>query len=142
MWQFWLILAGIFLVIEIITIGFLFFWFAMGALIALAVSLFTSNIVVQAVVFLVTSTVLLFVTRPLVDKILPKETSVTTNSSHIEGKVGVVTKDIDPVKGSGQIKINSEIWSAKTEDGSFLEKDNEIEVVKVEGVKAIVKKIN
>ena len=32
MWQIWLIIAGICLIIEIMTVGFLIFWFAIGAL--------------------------------------------------------------------------------------------------------------
>ena len=32
MWQFWLITAGFFVVLEIATMGFLVFWFAIGAL--------------------------------------------------------------------------------------------------------------
>lgn len=35
MWQFWLILAGLFLILEIITVGFLVFWFSVGALVAM-----------------------------------------------------------------------------------------------------------
>ena len=80
MWQFWLVLAGIFLIAEIITLGFLVFWFAVGALAAMVVSFLTSSIIIQAIVFLVVSTVLLFATKPLVDKILPKDSFVKTKS--------------------------------------------------------------
>ena len=44
MWQFWIILAGIFFIIEMATVGFLVFWFGIGSLIAMIVSLFTSNL--------------------------------------------------------------------------------------------------
>ena len=43
MWQIWLIIAGICLIIEIITTGFLVFWFSIGALLAMITSLFTNN---------------------------------------------------------------------------------------------------
>ena len=44
MWQFWLIAAGIFFIIEIATVGFLVFWFGIGAIIAMVVSLFIPNV--------------------------------------------------------------------------------------------------
>ena len=141
MWQFWLVLAGIFLIIEIISITFLIFWFAIGALLAMVVSLFTDNLFIQATVFLVSSTLLLFVTKPLVNKILPRDSFLKTNSSAAEGKVALVVKDIDPIEGSGQIKLNSEVWSARSEDESVINVGEKVEIVKIDGVKAIVKKV-
>ncbi len=141
MWQFWLVLSGIFLILEIISITFLIFWFSIGALLAMITSFFTSNIFIQSAVFLVSSTLLLFVTKPLVNKILPKDSFVKTNSSAAEGKIALVVKDIDPIEGSGQIKINTEVWSARSEDESVIEAGNKVEVVKIDGVKAVVKKV-
>lgn len=86
MWQIWLILAGIFLIIEIINFGFLIFWFSIGALIAMVVSLFVDNVILQTTIFLITSTVLLFLTKPLVNKVLPKDKQIKTNAYSIEGK--------------------------------------------------------
>lgn len=138
-WQFWLILAGILFLIEIFNTGFLIFWFSLGALIALLVSLVIDNMIFQSVVFLITSTLLLFVTKPFVNKILPKEGFIKTNSSSIEGKIGKVIIDIEPIEGKGQVKIGSEAWSAKSADSTYISKDTEVIVEKIEGVKAIVK---
>ena len=68
MWQVWLIISGICFILEIITIGFLVFWFAIGALITALVSLFTNNIIIQTTVFVLSSTALLFFTKPFVKK--------------------------------------------------------------------------
>ena len=51
MWQIWLIASGIFFICEIITVGFLVFWLGVGALIAMLVSFFTSNIIIQIQTF-------------------------------------------------------------------------------------------
>ena len=141
MWELWLILAGVFLVLEIITVGFMVFWFAVGALLAMIVSFFTDNVVIQFLVFLVTSTLLLIFTKPIVNKILPKEI-VKTQSSDIDGKVGIVTIDIEPLQGKGQVKIGNEKWSAKSADDVFIPTGTEVIVEKVDGVKAIVRKVN
>jgi membrane protein implicated in regulation of membrane protease activity len=139
MWKLWLIAAGIFLIIEIINLGFLVFWFSIGALIAMVASFFIKNVVIQAVIFLVSSTILLFATKPLVNKILPKETIIKTNAYSVEGKIGKVISDIEPMEGKGQIKLDSEVWSAKSADSTFIPKDTEVIIEKIDGVKAIVK---
>lgn len=139
MWQVWLILAGIFLVIEIINFGFLIFWFSMGALVAMVSSFFTGNIIIQTTIFLVVSTLLLFLTKPFVDKMLPKDKIVKTNAYSIEGKVGKVISDIEPIEGKGQVKIGGEIWSAKSSGDISISKDTEVLIEKIDGVKVIVK---
>lgn len=138
-WQFWLILAGILLLIEIFNSGFLIFWFSIGAIVAMLTSLVVDSLIAQTVVFLVVSTLLLFVTKPFVNKFLPKESFIKTNSNSIEGKIGKVIIDIDPIEGKGQVKIGGEVWSAKSADSTYISKDTEITVEKIEGVKVIVK---
>lgn len=142
MWQFWLILAGMFLIIEIISVGFLVFWFSIGALIAMVASLFIKSIVAQATIFVISSAILLFVTRPFVSKITQKDEVVKTNVYSIEGKVAKVIVDVDPIEGKGQIKVDGETWSAKSYNDTVIPKDTEVLIEKVDGVKAIVKPLN
>ena len=141
MWQIWLVIAGVFFIGEIFTVGFLLFWFGIGALFALITSLITSNIIIQTIVFLVSSVILLFATKPLVNKFLKNENSVKTNAFSIVGKNAIVIKDIDSLKGKGQIKVDSEVWSAESENGEPIGKDAEVNIVKIDGVKAVVRKI-
>lgn len=143
MWQIWLIASGIFFICEIITVGFLVFWLGIGALIAMLVSFFTSNIIVQMSVFVISSGLLIFATRPLVNKISKKDV-VPTNVYSLIGKKAVVTEDIDWVTGKGQIKFEGEVWSAKSKEQINIPAGSEVEIVSIEGVKAFVKplKIN
>lgn len=140
MWHIWLIIAGLFFVMEIATVGFLIFWFGIGALFAMLVSFFTDNIIIQTSVFLITSTILLFLTKPLVNKLSHKD-KVKTNAYSNIGKTGIVTREINSKKGIGQIKIGSETWSATSENDEVIEVGTEIEVIEIKGVKAVVKKI-
>ena len=139
MWQFWLILSGIFFVIEAFTVGFLVFWFGIGAILAMIVSFFTDNIFIHSGLFLISSTVLLFFTRPFVNKFTKNNDKVNTNAFSIIGKKGIVTQTIDPITGQGQVKIGTEVWSAKSSDDQKIDKGMEIEVININGVKAIVK---
>lgn len=141
MWKLWLIFSGIFLIIEIGTVGFLVFWFAIGALIAMVASFFVESIVAQTAIFVIASTILLFATRPFVNRFAKSENKAKTNAFSIEGKKAKVTKEIDPIEGTGQIKINGEVWSAKSFDNTRISQDVEVIVEKIDGVKAIVKPI-
>ena len=139
MWQFWIIIAGLFFIFEMVTVGFLVFWFGIGSLIAMVVSLFTTNIAIQTAVFVFSSTLLLFFTRPFVNKFTKQDISIQTNAFSIIGKKGIVIKEIDPISGSGQVKVGTEIWSAKSSNDSKIEKGLEVEILEIDGVKAIVK---
>ena len=143
MWQIWLIASGIFFICEIITVGFLVFWLGVGALIAMIVSLFTSNIIVQMSVFVISSGLLIFATRPLVNKISKKDV-VPTNVYSLIGKKAIVTEEINWVTGKGLIKFEGEVWSAKSKEQINIPAGSEVEIVSIEGVKAFVKplKIN
>ncbi len=137
MWQIWIIIAGVCLVGEILTTGFLIFWLSIGALLAMIVSFFVDSILIQTAVFVISSAILIFATKPFVKK-FAKTKDVKTNAYSIIGKNAIVTKDIDSINGKGQIKVDSETWSAVGKDDMNIEKGTEVEVLKINGVKAIV----
>lgn len=140
MWQYWLIASGIFFVGEMFTAGFLIFWLGIAALITMVVSFFVSNLIVQMTVFIIASVVLIFATKPFVKKFVHvKETK--TNAFSIIGKRALVIKNIDSVNENGQIKVNGETWTAIGENDDKIEKGTEVEVVSINGVKAVVKPI-
>ena len=139
MWVFWLIAAGVFFIIEMATIGFLVFWFGIGALLAMATSFITDNILIQALVFIITSTLLLIFTKPLVDKFIKIPKEVKTNAYSIIGKKGIVISKINNIEGVGQIKIDGEVWSAKSATDEDIPENTEVEIVEIDGVKAVVR---
>ena len=140
MWYIWLILAGVFLIGEVMTAGFLIFWLSVGSLIAMIVSFFTDSIIIQTSIFVISSVILIFATKPFVKKFAKVET-VLTNAKSIIGKKVIVTVDIDSIKSTGQVKIDGEIWSAIGEDETDIPKGAEIEVLEIKGVKVIVRPI-
>ncbi|MCI8383492.1 MAG: NfeD family protein [Clostridia bacterium] len=138
MWQIWLIIAGICFMIEIMTVGFLVFWFAIGSIFAMIVSFFTDNLIIQTTVFIVSSTILILATKPLVQKFLHQNDTLKTNVYSIVGKIGVVTKDIDSIQSVGQVKVEGEKWSAIGLNDSNIPQGTEVEIKEIKGVKAIV----
>ena len=137
MWQIWLLIAGVCLIVEIMTVGFLIFWLSIGALLALIVSFFTNNLIIQMAVFVISSTILIFATKPFVKKFAHNNNAKTNVYSNI-GKVGVVTQDIDSIQAIGQIKVDGEVWSAVGVNNIQIPKGTEVEITEIKGVKAIV----
>ena len=141
MWVFWLIAAGVFFIIEMATIGFLVFWLGIGSLLAMVTSFLTDSILIQTIVFVVTSTLLLIFTRPLVNKFIKTPKEIKTNAYSIIGKKAIVINKINNIDGNGQIKIDGDIWSAKSFSDEDIPENTEVEIVDIDGVKAVVKKI-
>ncbi len=138
MWQIWLIIAGVCFIIEIMTVGFLIFWFAIGALLAMVVSLFTDNIIIQTSLFVISSTILIFATKPFVKKFAKNKNTIQTNVYSTVGKTGIVTKDIDSIQSLGQVKVGGEVWSAVGLNDINIPQGTEVEIKEIKGVKAIV----
>ena len=135
MWPFWLIIAGLCLVIEIYTVGFFIFWFGIGALFALLVSFLTNNLFIQLGVFLVSSSLLVISTKPLMKKFTKNEKTVPTNFFSLSGK-----QKIDSDNSTGQVKVKGELWSAISDKD--IEKDAKVKILGVDGVKLKVEKID
>lgn len=140
MWKMWLLISGICLIIESFTLGFFVFWFSIGAIFALITSLFTQNIIIQSTVFIITSTLLLLLTKPLIKNFVKTPKTKPTNVYSIIGKEGIVLETIDSLNGTGKVKVNGELWSAISD--SNIEKDEKIKVISVNGVKLKVEKIH
>ena len=140
MWQIWLIAAGVFLVLEIFTMGFLVFWLSIGCLLAALVSLITDNIIIQTTIFVISSGLLIFATKPLVKKLAEKDNK-KTNVYSLVGKKAIVTEDIDWVSGNGQIRFDGQVWSARSTEKVNIAKETEVEITKIDGVKAFVKPV-
>ena len=138
MWYIWLILAGIFVIAEIATVGFLIFWLSLGSLCAMITSFFTDNIIIQTAVFLVTSALFIFFTRPLAKKLDKTDNPLVTNAFSIIGKRAIVIKEINPNQGVGQIKIDGQVWTAKSTNEEFISEGTEVLILSIDGVKAVV----
>lgn len=136
----WLVAAVIFVLIEAMTLGLSTIWFAGGAVIAAIAALFNVSIITQIVIFLIVSIVLLIFTRPIALKKL-KVGKEKTNVDDIVDQNGVVEDVIRPYE-VGQVKVKGLLWSAvSNQEGQLLEKGERVKVIRVEGVKLIVEKV-
>lgn len=137
---FWLSLMVLFILAEVATVNVVSLWFAFGAFAALICAFFGLDIIVQSVVFIVVSSLTLYLTRPIIKKYL-KVGKSRTNVDAVIGAKGVVIKPVFPNE-FGQIKIGGQIWTAKAAgEDDVIGLHEEVEVVAIEGVKAIVRRI-
>jgi len=136
----WVFLAVLCAIIEVLTLGLTTIWFAIAALVMVFLSFLPIQLVYQVMIFLAISAVLLFFTRPIAIKKL-KIGREKTNVDSLVGQSALVTKRITEFD-RGEVKLNGQIWTAKTENGSTLEEGSKCEVVRIEGVHAIVEAHN
>ena len=136
MWVFWLILILILTIIELSTISLVSIWFIASALIALIVSFFTENIIIQFSIFVILGVILLITTKPILDKYI-KPKSVKTNLDKVVGMTGIVTEKITKNK-IGEVKVDGKRWSAKA--NYTINVDEEVIIERIDGVKLIVRK--
>ena len=133
----WLGLVVLFLAVEAATVTMVSLWFAGGALAALVVSLLGGGFLLQMIAFLVVSTALLALLRPLARKhFTPKLTR--TNVDSVIGMEGYVTADIDNVAATGTVKLGAMEWTARSVSGEKISTGTLVKVEKIEGVKAFV----
>jgi membrane protein implicated in regulation of membrane protease activity len=91
----------------------------------------------QLLIFLALSAILLFFTRPLAIKKL-KIGRVKTNVESLIGMHALVTRTITEFD-KGEVKLKGQYWSARAEDNSVISVGTKCEVVKIEGVQAVVR---
>ena len=136
---FWLIVAIIFGVGELMTTSLTLIWFSIGALVVMLISIFIESILWQVIVFAAISvTLLVIATKYLVDK--DKNVKYNTNLQGIISQKAMVIEDIEPYE-SGVVKLNGEEWTAISKVELKIEKGKVVEIIEIEGVKLIVREV-
>ena len=139
-WAIWLILCGVFLIIEIYTVSFLMFWPGIGAFLAFITNILGFSFPIQLGVFVISTALMLIFMKPLVTKLF-KTKDVPMNNNAIIGKQATVIKEIDNLNLKGQVKVNGELWSAISDDDGIIKENETVEVLAIDGVKLKVKKV-
>ena len=142
-WQIWLLVAAVFVVIEIFTSGFAVACFSVGCVFGAILAACDLSLTWQVVAFAIGTFLAFLLIRPVVMKYLDKKTNdnhVKTNMDNIIGKMAVVTERIEE-NGYGRIKIDGDDWKAKTDNGSAAEVGEKVEIVSYESIILTVKKL-
>ena len=137
MYVLWIILAAMFLALEFGTVALISLWFVVGALAAMAADLLGAALWLQVLIFALISLGMLLLLRPFLRKFVEPH-KVSTNVDAVVGKEAVVLEAIDNLAGTGAIKLEGKVWTARSVSGDRIPAGMVVNVQSVEGVKAMV----
>ena len=75
--------------------------------------------------------------KPLSSKFLKPRVSAT-NADRVIGSAALVTETIDNTQAKGQVKVNGQVWSARSAQDIVIPAGTDVKVLRIEGVKVIV----
>ena len=133
----WLALIILLVVVEALTVQLVAVWFIAGGIVAFVLSLFAAPLWLQFGTFVVVSTVVLLLVRPLALKRARHE-KIPTNADMSIGKTAVVIREIDNERGMGRVELDGQDWAAVSVTGEVIPVGHRVTVQRIEGVKLIV----
>lgn len=139
MWQVWLIVSILCLILELTNGDFFIFCFAVGGVAGVITSLVTDSIAAQVIVFAIVSLLSIFFVRPVILTYFHKP-GRKSNAEALIGKSGRVT-DAIPANGYGYVQIDGDSWKAHTADGTPIEAGARVEVLSMDSIIITVKRI-
>ena len=136
----WLGAAVVFGIVEALTAGLVSIWFVAGSAAALIAAFLGAGLGLQVALFLVVSAAALAATRPLVRRYAEGK-AVPTNLDRVLGDSGKVTETIDNENSTGAVYVDGKTWTARSADGAVIPEGAMVEILRMEGVKLFVKKL-
>lgn len=133
----WMAVTVLLSVVEAVTANLVTVWFAVGAFGAVIAAAAGATLLWQVAVFVLLSAVSLVLTKPLMKKLREKDIQ-PTNADKAIGEICVVTEEIDNDKLTGTVVCLGKTWSARTVDGTVVQKNEKVRVQEIKGVKLIV----
>ena len=144
-WQWiWLIATAFFVVGEIATPGSFFLLpFGVGSALATVLAFAGVGEGWQWTVFLIASLAALAGLRPLARRLNAAEQPARVGATRLIGAVGVVVEELGGDSSRlGSVRIGREDWHAETPDGTHIAAGIQVEVIEIEGTRAVVRPVN
>lgn len=136
----WVILAILFIALEINTLTLTSLWFAFGSIVAMISTNFIISTFGQFLVFLLSSLIFIVALTPITRKYIHKE-KIPTNIDRIINMIGVVSEEVS--WNSGEVKVDGKIWTSRLKDDTNhdlkLKEGTKVEILEIKGVKLLVK---
>jgi membrane protein implicated in regulation of membrane protease activity len=138
-WIVWLVLAAMLGIGEMHQGGFYLAPFALGAALAAVVGLVGVGVGLSAVVFLAASGIVFGTLRPLARRHRQIPPAIRTGAAALVGKRAIVIERIANDEGVGCVKIDGEVWTARSYDeDEIIDAGERVEVVEIRGATALV----
>jgi membrane protein implicated in regulation of membrane protease activity len=138
-WIIWLVAACVLGVGEMHSGGFYLAPFAIGALLAAIVGLLGVGVALSAIVFGVASGMVFAALRPVARRHRRLPPSIRTGAAALVGRPAIVLERIANDEGVGCVKIDGEVWTARSYDqDEVIDAGERVEVVEIRGATALV----
>ena len=135
----WIVIMAAAAVIELMTASLVSIWFVVGGLAAFLLSLTPADAFAQWLVFALVSLTVLVLFRGKIAAKLRKR-HVATNADSVIGKVVPLRETVDNENETGLLVLGDQEWTARAEkDTDVIPKGELVRVLRIEGVKLIVK---
>lgn len=138
MFYIWLAIVILLTLVELMTVNLTTMWFVASGIIAMIASLFVENFAIQFAIFSIVGIILLITTRPILQKLIKSKDEGRTNLDRIIGMHGIVTEKISK-NNNGEVKVDGKKWTAYAD--RTINVDETVEILKIDGVKLEVKKV-
>ncbi len=138
-WIVWVVVACVLGVGEMHQGGFYLAPFAVGAALAAVVGLLGVGFALSAVLFLATSGVVFATLRPVAQRHRRLPPSIRTGAAALIGRKATVIERIANDEGVGCVKIDGEVWTARSfDEDQVFDPGERVEVVEIRGATALV----
>lgn len=137
--EFWIILAILFLIGELLTGGFYLLSIALGAIAAAILNYLQFSLTAQIIAFILITIIFIVISRPLYRKFNKNVNEKKPNTERLIGLAAKATEDIGPNQ-IGSINVKGEIWKAISDER--ISKGEEVKIMEIDGVKLKVKKLS
>jgi membrane protein implicated in regulation of membrane protease activity len=138
-WIVWAMVACGFGAGEMLTAGFFLAPFAFGGALAAAIEAAGAGELAAVLAFIACSILTLAIVRPLVRTRLLSSPRIRTGSAALIGKTAVVLERIDNHEGVGCVRIDGEVWTARSfDEDDAIEPGTRVQVVDIRGATALV----
>ena len=135
-WILWIVLGVTFIIAEIFTLGFVLFWFGIGALAAAFASWLGFGLGLQFLVFAVVSVVLTLMSRTIFSKYFSRnnENEIKMGMDALPGQIGTVMAPSKGALNEAAVRVYGSIWTAfPIDETKPLVEGEKVEVVRVQG---------
>ena len=133
-WQAWLLLSLLCLILELTNGDLYVLCFAIGGVFASVASLFIDSIIAQIIVFAVFTLLSLAFVRPVALRWLHKgEDRRLSNADALIGRIGRVSETIE-AGGFGRVAIDGDDWKAQSADGQAVAVGAKVRVTAIDSI--------
>ena len=138
-WVIWILVAVAFGIGEVLTTTFVLAPFSVGALVAAFVAAIGGGTLGSWTAFIVVSLLTLWVVRPIARSHMRTPAQLRTGTAALIGRRAIVLERIANDEGVGCVRLNGELWTARSfDDDKVIEPGTRVHVMEIGGATALV----